>query len=125
MSLAFSHLESNIWKAIMICVPSSSSSFFFGMGRISVGPIIRIVESSRGGLQNLWDQSPAIRKIIKHCRCVIADLDLICGDNLSYETAAMDGQPWERPEAIYAAHALPTLPMNEDERRSSPSWRGL
>ncbi|KAJ7142722.1 hypothetical protein C8R44DRAFT_726053 [Mycena epipterygia] len=77
-------------------------------------PIMRTVRSSVGGLRNLWDQGPATRKIMEHCRRVIADPDIICGANLSYETASMDGQPWERPEAMYAAHALlPTLPMNE------------
>ncbi|KAJ7192550.1 hypothetical protein GGX14DRAFT_335942, partial [Mycena pura] len=45
---------------------------------------------------------------------VIADPDIIMGPNLSYATASMDGKPWERPEAMYAAHALlPTLPRNE------------
>ncbi|KAJ6470705.1 hypothetical protein DFH09DRAFT_954629, partial [Mycena vulgaris] len=47
-------------------------------------------------------------------RRVIADPDLICGPNLSHKTASSDGKIWDRPEAMYAAHALlPKLPMNE------------
>ncbi|KAJ7484589.1 hypothetical protein FB451DRAFT_1169635 [Mycena latifolia] len=77
-------------------------------------PVMRVVRSSTGGLRNLWDMGPVLRMVIEHCRQVIADPDLICGPNLSHKTASMDGQLWDRPEAMYAAHALLlTLPMNE------------
>ncbi|KAJ7144105.1 hypothetical protein C8R44DRAFT_865099 [Mycena epipterygia] len=114
MSLAFNHLESNIWKGINDLRTIIELVVLLWYGQNFSHPIMRILRSSVGGLRNLWDQGPAIRKIIEHCRCVIADPDIICADILSYETAAMDGQPWECPEAMYAAHALlPTLPMNE------------
>ena len=114
LSLLFNHLEQNIWKAINDIRTVIECIILLWYGQNVSHPAMRIMRSSKGGLRNLWDMGPTIRKIIAHCRRVIADPDLICGPNLSFETASMDGQPWERPEAMYAAHALlPTLPMNE------------
>jgi hypothetical protein len=59
---------------------------------------------------------PVLKAVIAHFRRVIADPDIICGPNLSYsyKTATMDGALWDRPEAMYAAHALlPKLPRNK------------
>ncbi|KAJ7494006.1 hypothetical protein FB451DRAFT_1020393 [Mycena latifolia] len=114
LSLAFTNLESNIWKGLHDRPTLIELIVLLWYGQCFSHPVMQLVRSSAGGLQNLWDMGPAIRAVIAHCRRVIQDPDIICGDSLSYETASMDGQPWERPEAMYAAHALlPKLPMKE------------
>ncbi|KAJ7761749.1 hypothetical protein B0H16DRAFT_1688378 [Mycena metata] len=116
MSLAYNHLEKNIWTAINDIRTIIELVVLLWYGQNFSHAVMRVVRSrtSTGGLRNLWDMGPAIRGVIAHLERVILDPDIIMGDNLSFETAAMDGQPWERPEAMYAAHALlPTLPRNE------------
>ncbi|KAJ7662048.1 hypothetical protein DFH06DRAFT_987532 [Mycena polygramma] len=116
MSLAFSHLEQNLWTAINNLQTLIELVILLWYGQNFSHPVMRLVRSrsSTGGLRNFWDMGPAIRSVIAHLRRVIADPDLICGPNLSHETATMDGQPWERPEAMYTAHALlPSLPMDQ------------
>ncbi|KAJ7200835.1 hypothetical protein GGX14DRAFT_571839 [Mycena pura] len=76
---------------------------------------MRLVRSQpTTGIQNLWDMRPVLEQLIAYGTKIIADPDILCGSNLSFETASMDGKLWKRPEAMYAAHALlPTLSMNK------------
>ncbi|KAF7349788.1 hypothetical protein MVEN_01278800 [Mycena venus] len=116
MSLAYTNLEKNIWDAINDVRTLAELVVLLWCGQNFSKPVMRVVRSrtSTGGLPNLWDMGPVLEGVIRHCERVIADPDIIMGPNLSYETASMDGQPWECPEAMYAAHAiLSTLPRNE------------
>ncbi|KAJ7325748.1 hypothetical protein DFH08DRAFT_968400 [Mycena albidolilacea] len=116
MSLAYTNLEKNIWDAINDLRTLVELVVLLWYGQNFSKPVMRVVRSrtSTGGLPNLWDMGPVLEGVITHCERVIADPDIIMGPNLSYETASKDGRPWERPEAMYAAHALlPTLPRNE------------
>ncbi|KAJ7229519.1 hypothetical protein B0H12DRAFT_1077434 [Mycena haematopus] len=116
MSLAYTNLEKNIWDGINDLRTIVELVVLLWYGQNFSHPVMRVVRSrtSTGDLRNLWDMGPAIQGVIGHCERVIADPDIIMGPNLSYKTASMDGQPWERPEAMYAAHALlPMLPVNE------------
>ncbi|KAJ7703412.1 hypothetical protein B0H16DRAFT_1347152 [Mycena metata] len=116
MSLAYTNLEKNIWEGINDLRTIVELVVLLWYGQNFSHPVMRIVRarSSTGGPQNLWDMGPALRQLIAHLECVIADPDIIMGPNLTHTTASMDGKPWERPEAMYAAHALlPTLPLNE------------
>ncbi|KAJ7767857.1 hypothetical protein DFH07DRAFT_915471 [Mycena maculata] len=116
MSLAYTNLEKNIWDAINDVRTIVELVVLLWYGQNFSDPIKRVVRSrtSTGGVRNLWDMGPTLRGVIVHLERVIADPDIIMGPDLSYQTASMDSQQWERPEAMYAAHALlPTLPRNE------------
>ncbi|KAJ8579906.1 hypothetical protein M405DRAFT_695455, partial [Rhizopogon salebrosus TDB-379] len=39
-------------------------------------------------------------------RCLIADINLVLGPSASYETATLDGKPFERPDAFYAIQCI-------------------
>ncbi|KAJ7908522.1 hypothetical protein B0H13DRAFT_1617392 [Mycena leptocephala] len=113
-SLAFNHMEHNIWKAINDVPTIIELVVLLWYGQNFSHPVMRAVRLNNGGLQNLWDMGPVLQGVIDHCRRVIADPEIICGPNLSHTTATMDGEMWDRPEAMYAAHALlPTLPMDQ------------
>ncbi|KAJ7358185.1 hypothetical protein DFH08DRAFT_802029 [Mycena albidolilacea] len=128
MSLAYTNLEKNIWDAINDLRTIVELVVLLWYGQSFSKPVKRVVRSrtSTGGLPNLWDMGPVLEGVITHCERVIADPDIIMSPNLSYETASMDGRPWERPEAMYTAHALlPTLPRNEARvaQRRAPNAR--
>ncbi|KAJ7893890.1 hypothetical protein B0H14DRAFT_3661995, partial [Mycena olivaceomarginata] len=111
MSLAYTNLEKNVWDAINDLRTLVELVVLLWYGQNFSKPVMRVVRSltSTGGLPNLWDMGLMLEGVIKHCERVIADPDIIMGPNLSYETASMDGRPWERPEAISPSFVAVTL----------------
>ncbi|KAH7918783.1 hypothetical protein BV22DRAFT_1051507 [Leucogyrophana mollusca] len=60
---------------------------------------------------NILDLGPLLVKVIAHCTAIVADPDLVLAPDARYQTATLDGQPFERPEVFYAVQRLiPTLP---------------
>ncbi|TBU57720.1 hypothetical protein BD310DRAFT_949181 [Dichomitus squalens] len=54
---------------------------------------------------------PLHAHVLAHIQNLIDDPDLLLGPNVSYETAVLDGQPWDHPDAITGVHRLlPRLP---------------
>ncbi|KAJ7753967.1 hypothetical protein DFH07DRAFT_773983 [Mycena maculata] len=119
-SLTFNHLELNIWKGLNDIPTIIELVVLTWYGQNFSHPVMRVVRSSSGGLRNLWDMGPHIRNLIAHCRRVIADPNIICGDNLSYTTASMDGQPWERPESIFGQSDV--LKVDLTDKQKQDGW---
>jgi hypothetical protein len=96
-------MEKNIWDGLNDVRTIVELVVLLWYGQNFSHPVMRVIRSNNGGFFNLWDMGPVLKAVIAHCRRVIADPDIICGPNLSYKTATMDGALWDRPEAMYAA----------------------
>ncbi|KAF9023347.1 hypothetical protein BDZ89DRAFT_1192387 [Hymenopellis radicata] len=66
-------------------------------------PYMRIVRTE---ILNQLDLPPTNDKAKALCRKVIADPGILCGSEVDYKTAALDGKQWQRPDAVYAARAM-------------------
>jgi hypothetical protein len=69
-------------------------------------PYLRQVRGPGTESVNLLDLGPLHAAICDHIRNLLANLDIIFGDDLSCETATLDGQPWKDPKAVKAVVAL-------------------
>lgn len=57
------------------------------------------------------DLGPLHQKIMDFCRKIISCLELLFGPEMSSVEESVDGQQWDRPEAMYmVAHLVPGLP---------------
>ncbi|KAJ7429526.1 hypothetical protein B0H11DRAFT_1767317, partial [Mycena galericulata] len=75
-------------------------------------PYMRVVRGPGTSQTNLLDLGPLHVQVRDHIQRILDNPDLLFGSSeMSYATAAMDGQPWEDLEAIDAVVKLsPTLP---------------
>ncbi|KAF8900532.1 hypothetical protein CPB85DRAFT_1418086 [Mucidula mucida] len=105
----WTNIEQNIYTALhddgtlsdLVCMTLYSQSVDI--------PYMVIV---RGQIQNQLDLPPTHDKVKALCRRVIADPYIVCGLDMSYKMASLNGKQWQRPDAVYAALALiPRLPL--------------
>ncbi|KAI0042914.1 hypothetical protein FA95DRAFT_1609803 [Auriscalpium vulgare] len=74
-------------------------------------PYMRTIRGSKTGDLNALDLGPFHESVKAHCQAIIAEPGLLLSSSASYVTGALDGVPWQRPEAFYAVHHLiPQLP---------------
>jgi len=74
-------------------------------------PYLRQIRGSDREFTNVLDLGPLHERVKKHCESIITSPDLLLSPSASSESGSMDGKGWERPEAVYAVHALmDTLP---------------
>ncbi|KAJ7432104.1 hypothetical protein B0H11DRAFT_1890622 [Mycena galericulata] len=107
-SLKFNHMESNIYKALLDTSTRTELAVLALYGQAITHPYMR---SARKAHTNILTLGPLHSRLLAHLRLIISQPALLCGPEASFETGALDGKPWERPEAIYAILALaPTLP---------------
>ncbi|KAJ7093409.1 hypothetical protein B0H15DRAFT_905275 [Mycena belliarum] len=107
-SLKFNHMESNIWKALRDKATLTELAVLALYGQAITHPYMR---RARKAHTNILTLTPLHSEVLTHLRVIIAQPELLYGAAASFKTAALDGQPWERPEAIYAILAMePALP---------------
>ncbi|KAF7362669.1 hypothetical protein MVEN_00616200 [Mycena venus] len=74
-------------------------------------PYMRQVRGPGTENTNLLDLGPLHHAVQDHIKCLLDDLDLIFGSDVSYETATLDGKEWNDPAAMEAVFKLiPSLP---------------
>ncbi|KAJ7430216.1 hypothetical protein B0H11DRAFT_1676382, partial [Mycena galericulata] len=69
-------------------------------------PYLRQVRGPGTENVNLLDLGPLHAEICNHIRHLLANPDIIFGDELFFETATLDGQEWQDPKAINAVVGL-------------------
>ena len=55
---------------------------------------------------NLLDLGPLHAHLLDHLKKMISNIDIVLGAEATYNTASLDGRPFERPEAFYAVQAM-------------------
>ncbi|KAF8188240.1 hypothetical protein K438DRAFT_1972424 [Mycena galopus ATCC 62051] len=74
-------------------------------------PYLRQVRGPGTENVNLLDLGPLHKAVCDHIQCILDDPDILFGDELAFETATLDGQPWYNPLAIEAViKIMPSIP---------------
>jgi hypothetical protein len=102
-SMKFNHMESNICKALRDPYTLTELTVLALYGQAITHPYMRVARKAR---TNLLTLGPLHTNLLVHLRRLIANPDLLCGPATTFETGALDGKPWERPEAVYAIIAM-------------------
>ncbi|KAF8206026.1 hypothetical protein K438DRAFT_1905210 [Mycena galopus ATCC 62051] len=66
-------------------------------------PYLRQVRGPGTENVNLLDLGPLHKAVCDHIRCILDDPDILFSNELAFETATLDGQPWHNLLAIEAA----------------------
>ncbi|KAL1710780.1 hypothetical protein EV121DRAFT_285207 [Schizophyllum commune] len=66
-------------------------------------PYMREIRGPFRQFDSVLEQGPLHRKVISHLEKIATHPDLLLGSSMHYETASLDGKPWDQPEAVYAA----------------------
>ncbi|KDQ15074.1 hypothetical protein BOTBODRAFT_109214, partial [Botryobasidium botryosum FD-172 SS1] len=107
----FTNMEKNVFDALFD-VPTLTELCVLVLYSQSIShPYMREVW---GMLKNLLELGGEHRRVLGHLQKLLDDRQLILSPQASYETGALDGKPWERPDAFYAVQRLaPQLPHLE------------
>ncbi|KAJ7620143.1 hypothetical protein FB45DRAFT_745577 [Roridomyces roridus] len=115
-SMNFNHMESNIHKALQDPYTLTELAVLAVYGQAVTHPYMRTARKAR---TNILTLGPLHAKLLAHLSTLISTPSLLFGPEISYETGALDGQQWERPEVIYAVAAMaPSLPHLEGALRA-------
>ncbi|THU80098.1 hypothetical protein K435DRAFT_768328 [Dendrothele bispora CBS 962.96] len=99
-TLKFNHLELNVYKALHDIPTLTELAAHALYGQSVTYPYMR--EARKSGT-NHFDLRPLHVRLLAHLQKVLNEPQLLCGPGpVLYETASLDGRPWERPEAVYA-----------------------
>jgi hypothetical protein len=99
------NIEQNIYCAFRCDKTKQEMACFSTWGQCISHPYFRAVRNSSG---NILDLGPLHEQLIAHIKKLIDNVELVFGTDATYETAAFDGQPFERPEAFYIIHKIPS-----------------
>ncbi|KAJ3523041.1 hypothetical protein NMY22_g11627 [Coprinellus aureogranulatus] len=106
-SSSFTNIELNVSKALQD--PPTLTEFAAIVYYVqTIGqPYIRVARATENGAQvNALSLGPFHKKVLAHCLAVIEDPDLVLSETATFETATLDGQPWDDPDAITAVRLL-------------------
>jgi hypothetical protein len=97
------NIEQNIYCAFRCDKTKQEMACFSTWGQCISHPYFRAVRNSSG---NILDLGPLHEQLIAHIKKLIDNVELVFGTDATYETAAFDGQPFERPEAFYIIQCI-------------------
>lgn len=110
-SRTLNHMEANLLKALND-IPTLTEFAVLTLYSQSISnPYMRCVRGHDPEFQNVMDLGDLHHRLISHCQRIIADPDILLASDASFERGALDGLPWERPEAVYAVYRhAPSFP---------------
>ncbi|KAF8198610.1 hypothetical protein BJ912DRAFT_1020488 [Pholiota molesta] len=99
----FNHLEYNVYKALQD-TPTLTEMAALTLYLLAISyPYMRVVRGS--------DLGPFHELVKLHCQKIIDNPDLLLGSDANFTSGALDGKPWECPEAFYTVQRMvSTLP---------------
>ncbi|KAF9231631.1 hypothetical protein BU15DRAFT_68173 [Melanogaster broomeanus] len=105
-SRTLTNIELNVFNAFR-CPKTVEEMACLSMWGNCIGhPYMRQVRGKLRGYSNLLDLGPLHSKLTDHINHVISNVDLVVASNATYQTATLDGKPFERPEAFYVVQAM-------------------
>ncbi|KAJ7082601.1 hypothetical protein C8R43DRAFT_909620 [Mycena crocata] len=111
--IGLNHLEVNILKGLK-CVSTLTELCVLGLYAIAVSYLyMHIVRATGDRHMNTLDLGPLHEKVVKFCKAVADNPDLLLTPDATFVTGTLDGQPWEHSDIFYAiqrmASGLPNL----------------
>ncbi|EGO28218.1 hypothetical protein SERLADRAFT_405857 [Serpula lacrymans var. lacrymans S7.9] len=83
-------------------------------------PFMQQVRGPTGEHTIVLDLGPLLIKVIAHCTAIVADPDLVLAPDARYQTATLDGQPFERPKDCWWSSS--TVPRTHGSGFTKQYW---
>ncbi|RPD58133.1 hypothetical protein L226DRAFT_467446 [Lentinus tigrinus ALCF2SS1-7] len=110
----FNHMEQNIYNALRDDSTLTDLCVLTLYAQAISHPYLREVRGPTAASSNHLDLGPLHDRLLLHIQSIIDNPSLLLAPDASYTTGALDGLPWERPEAFYAVLRIaPRLPHLE------------
>jgi hypothetical protein len=107
----FSHMEQNLWDALHCTATKTEFAVLALYAQAITHPYMRVIRAPGDKKINMLDLGPFHAKISSHITRIIEDPSFLVGPNVTHETGAMDGEPWQAPEVISEIQKMaPELP---------------
>ncbi|KAJ7229032.1 hypothetical protein GGX14DRAFT_555074 [Mycena pura] len=102
-SRTLNHMEKNVERGLL-CTPTRNEFVVIALMNQNVD--VPYMLEIRGPLRkedNLLKLGELHRKVRAHLERIMANPKIITGLDAAFETATLNGRPWEKPEVVYAA----------------------
>ncbi|KAF7982031.1 hypothetical protein HWV62_30288 [Athelia sp. TMB] len=107
----FTNIEENIYRGLQDIPTLTEMCALILYAQSVTHPYMRQVCGAGAIDTNNCDLGPLHDKVLAHCQTIISNPDLLLSPDASYNTGSLDGEQWQRPDAMYAVWALmPKLP---------------
>ena len=104
--MRFSNMEQNLWKALDCPATKTELAVLAVYAQVISHPYMRQTRGPAAEKINMLDLGVLHKNVYGHMQRIIRDPSLVIGSSVTYETGAMDGQPWEYPGAFAAVQQL-------------------
>ncbi|KAH7890481.1 hypothetical protein F5I97DRAFT_1973003 [Phlebopus sp. FC_14] len=105
-SRTFTNIERNVYNAFN-CPKTAEEMACLSIWENYIGhPYMRQVRGQSRDFSNLLELGPLHSKLTIHLNGLISNPALILSPDATYHTAALDGKPFERPEAFYIVQKM-------------------
>jgi hypothetical protein len=102
----FNHMENNVFVGLKD-IPTLTELCVLSLYSQAISdPYMRRVRGSGERRMNALDAGPLHDQVKAHIANLIDTPELLLANDCSYTLGSLDGQVWERPEAIYAIHCI-------------------
>jgi hypothetical protein len=93
-------MEQNLWNALH-CIPTRTELAVLAIyAQAITHPYMRHVQAPGAEKVNMLNLGPLHDKVYRHIVRIIEDPDFVLGSAVTFETGAMDGMLWDRPEVM-------------------------
>ena len=102
----FNHMEQNLYNALHDSPTLTEFAVLVLYAQSVTHPYMREVRGPGSENVNLLDLGPLHDELHNHIARIIDDPSILIGANVSYESATLDGLPWEDSRAVSAVYAM-------------------
>ncbi|KAE9401716.1 hypothetical protein BT96DRAFT_817577 [Gymnopus androsaceus JB14] len=103
-SMTWTNIEQNLYNTLHDLATLAELAVLAAYGEIISIPFLRRIHWDPN--ENALTLGPYYAHVKEHYRSIIDNPELFLADNTGYALANLNGQPWERPEVIYAIHKM-------------------
>ena len=105
-------MEQNLWNALH-CTPTLTELAVLALyAQAITHPYMGQIRVPGAEKINMLDLGPLHNRVYRHIVRIVEDPDFLIGPAVTFETGAMDGRKWDKPEVIQKINEIsPNLPF--------------
>src|SRR6266568_6380667 len=109
------HMEQNLWNALKCNYTTTELAILAIYAETISYPYMKAICASSDKNQNMLNLGPLHHHVYGYMQKIIANPNILLGNNASYVTATLDGEEWQNPAIIEKIHDISTsLPHLQD-----------
>ncbi len=108
-------MEQNLWNALKCNYTTTELAILAIYAETISYPYMKAIRASSDKNQNMLNLGPLHHCVYGYMQKIIANPNILLGNNASYVTATLDGEEWQNPAIIEKIHDISTsLPHLQD-----------